>query len=804
MPKVPAWGPRDAEILIVGEAPGADEEKIGQPFVGVSGQELTRMLAEAGIARGRCRLANVTGWRPEGNDITNFMPKSAAQGKAKGFESWHGVYYSSEIAEGLKDLQALIIEMQPKMIIALGGTALWALTGETAITSWRGSMMQIDEKAPIFSPDVPICRVMPTLHPELVLRQWTWRSIAVHDLRKAQKGTMNDWWPERDYQFSTNPTLPEVLTYLADLRAAKRPFACDIETTGRNISLIALGNSVDNAMCIPLMTKYTEDNCYWSRDDEQAIVEALRALMQDPECGVIGQNFHYDTQFFLRHLGIYAHIADDTMWMQHVAFPGQKKSLDFLASMYGSPYCYWKDELKDYRRLPDDEEKFKLYNCKDVCYTYEVWQNLKQIVEKMGLGEQYRFQLSLFHPVLDMMVRGVRVDSQQRAALRKRIGDRKAVLEKFFREIVGDRVGSGPKTSEWFRSPQQMIKLFYGEMGIKPILNRKTQKPTVDEEALVKIAAQKPGLTLLCEYLAEYSSLDTFSSTFLEAKVDEDGRMRCSYNVSGTETFRFSSSQNVFGSGLNLQNIPRSSDLNVRGMFVPDPGHVILDFDLSSADLRVVIKESGARKLQAIIDAGEDVYGTLAARRTNTPYQGKKHPDRQTMKTVAHALDYVGGVNTISANTGLPRSEIDALKKWYFKENPEIPQWHTSIDRDLRTTRRVKNRWGFQRIYFDRLETLLTQATAWVGQSTVAITINKGLLRIAIELLWVQLLLQVHDSVVVQIPESMCTLENIQRIKECLLVEIPYKIPLVIPVDCKMSSVSWGECISPEKFFEQT
>jgi DNA polymerase I-like protein with 3'-5' exonuclease and polymerase domains len=239
-------------------------------------------------------------------------------------------------------------------------------------------------------------------------------------------------------------------------------------------------------------------------------------------------------------------------------------------------------------------------------------------------------------------------------------------------------------------------------------------------------------------------------------------------------------------------------------MFVPDPGHVILDFDLSSADLRVVIKESGARKLQAIIDAGEDVYGTLAARRTNTPYQGKKHPDRQTMKTVAHALDYVGGVNTISANTGLPRSEIDALKKWYFKENPEIPQWHTSIDRDLRTTRRVKNRWGFQRIYFDRLETLLTQATAWVGQSTVAITINKGLLRIAIELLWVQLLLQVHDSVVVQIPESMCTLENIQRIKECLLVEIPYKIPLVIPVDCKMSSVSWGECISPEKFFEQT
>lgn len=811
--KVPAFGPLDARVLIVGEAPGSDEDREGKPFVGVSGQELTRMLNEAGINRSTSRIINVTPYRPPANDIEQFFYTKT---EAKGRTTWDvgGLIFGDEIATGLEELAQEIARLRPTMIIALGKTALWALTGETAIGSWRGSMMHTTEHSPFnlmggnTPPSLGI-RVLPTYHPAAILRQWAWRSTAIHDLKRAF-AHIDKPWPSVERSFTTSPTLYQVLTWLDTIHG---PVACDIETTGRNVSLVGLAKSPTDCLCIPFFTNETPSKSYWTPEDEFLIISHLQRILGDPQVGVIGQNFHYDSQHLLRSMGIYPHVVADTMWMQHVLFPGQPKSLDYLASLYCKHYVYWKDELKDYRKLPEDEQKFRRYNCLDVAYTYEIWETLKPAIRSAGLREQFDFQMSLFDPVFQIMVRGIKVDPAKRRDLIKSVGGRKSEIEQRLEATVGERVGSSDKSSKWYRSPQQMNRLFYEEMGMKPILNRKTQRPTTDWDALEKLKGRNtnPAFRLLCDDLQELGSLDVYMSTFLgirrnkdgqliqSTNLDPDGRARCSFNVAGTETMRFSSSENAFGTGMNLENLPRDKLLNVRGMFVPDDGMVLLDYDLEQADLRVVVKESGCVFLQDLLDRGIDVYTTLARLYYRDDTITKADDRRQIFKGVAHALSYVAGPRTIAETNGLHQADVEKVKLWYFQKCPEIPRWHARINMDLQSKRQVRNAWGYRRVYFDRLDNLLTQATAWVGQSTVAVTINKGLVAVYQQYHAAQLLLQNHDSLVMQVPLALATPETYEAIRKLLEIPIPYpgREPLVIPVGLKLSNESWGLLKSP-------
>ena len=136
-------GPIPARILICGEAPGVEEERTGSPFVGSSGQELDRMLLEAGLSRANCFVTNISRLRPPGNDLSEWI----YAGKKKppdGFVPFREKFVHPAIKNGfsilLKELQAV----QPNIIIAFGNTALWALTGKIGISNWRGSQLEID------------------------------------------------------------------------------------------------------------------------------------------------------------------------------------------------------------------------------------------------------------------------------------------------------------------------------------------------------------------------------------------------------------------------------------------------------------------------------------------------------------------------------------------------------------------------------------------------------------------------------------------------------------------------------------
>ena len=128
------------------------------------------------------------------------------------------------------------------------------------------------------------------------------------------------------------------------------------------------------------------------------------------------------------------------------------------------------------------------------------------------------------------------------------IAERQAWLE----EVVGHPLN--PK------SPKQMKEFFYDEVGLPTQKVRKTGGVTTHAEALTTLAKKEPLIKPITDCISELRSLGVFLSTFIKAPLGEDGRLRSSYNIAGTETFRWSSSKDAFGTGLNLQNIPKGDE----------------------------------------------------------------------------------------------------------------------------------------------------------------------------------------------------------------------------------------------------
>jgi uracil-DNA glycosylase len=152
-----ADGAEDARIMLVGEAPGADEDRIGRPFVGRAGQLLDRMLASIGLDRTKVYIANVVPWRPPGNRTPT----------------------PQETAACLPFVRRQIALVGPRLLVSLGGSATQTLLGaKEGITRTRGAWRDYvgDDGATI--------RTLPMFHPAYLLRQPAAKRQAWADLRK--------------------------------------------------------------------------------------------------------------------------------------------------------------------------------------------------------------------------------------------------------------------------------------------------------------------------------------------------------------------------------------------------------------------------------------------------------------------------------------------------------------------------------------------------------------------------------------------------------------------------------------------
>ncbi len=170
-------------IAIIGEAPGADEVKQGKPFVGRSGQLLNKNLAAAGIERAECFVGNVFRFQPPGNKVAHFFTSArAAKENNIEIESRWGKYGSKLLqkifAADLTHLQKTIARLRPAIIITLGATPLWALTGREGITTLHGEVLQSRMNDGML--------VLPTYHPSFIMRgNWGMEPAFLADIKKA-------------------------------------------------------------------------------------------------------------------------------------------------------------------------------------------------------------------------------------------------------------------------------------------------------------------------------------------------------------------------------------------------------------------------------------------------------------------------------------------------------------------------------------------------------------------------------------------------------------------------------------------
>jgi len=208
------------------------------------------------------------------------------------------------------------------------------------------------------------------------------------------------------------------------------------------------------------------------------------------------------------------------------------------------------------------------------------------------------------------------------------------------------------------------------------------------------------------------------------------------------------------------------------------------DIDLDRADLQVVVWEADDEEFKDMLREGVDVHAE------NAKTLGCSRP---MAKRFCHGTNYGGGARTMAINCGLTVAESERMQSRWFGAHPGIKRWHDRTMDQLQRNRTVRNAFGFRRFYFDRIEGILPEALAWVPQSTVANVTNLGLSNIFRNLPEVQLLLQVHDSLVVQYPKRLDP-DVRPLIRSQMLVEVPYEDPLVIPVGIKLSDRSWGDC----------
>jgi uracil-DNA glycosylase family 4 len=850
-------GPIPARVMLCGEAWGEYEERYGRPFVGPAGSELDRMLHEVGIMRSECFVTNLVNKRPPNNEIGAWIAL-----KKKDITKQHVLlrdkYVLPVIAEGYKQLLAEIQLVQPNLIIAFGNCAMWALTGKWGIRNWRGSQLAADNGVgwlhnPAGGMLAP--KVIPTIHPAAVLREWSQRAAVVNDLRRARRHLESRVYSPPAWSFIIKPSYAQVTeTLLAlhnQLEQKELWIDLDLETSNGHIACCGLSWSKLDAICIPFMTRASREG-YWQVEEEAAIVHMLYRVLTHRNVRVRWQNGLYDVQYIHRHWHFIPRGAQDTMISQHAIFSDQPKALHYQASLYAEWYVYWKDEGKQLAKGGSEEEHWN-YNCQDCVYTREVGEVELATAKRLGLGKVHQFQQAMFWPVFRAMQRGVRVITQNRNDLAMEVQEQISLRQELLQAIIGHPINAG--------SPVQMKSLFYDDLKQPPIMTRaKKNAPshvTCDDEALQKIAKREPLLKPIINCISDIRTLEIFLGNFILAKLDADGRMRCSYNIGGSEsgksapkTYRLSSSKNAFGSGTNLQNIPSEKSKsvgkaaarghmamlgdpyslpNVRSLFGPDPGCTFFDMDLDRADLQVMAWDADEPLLKEALKKKVDLHllnvyvldskdppplEELVETHPRYPdHRGPRKLKREFAKVFCHATDYLGKARTVAAATGRTVYETERAQKIYLETYSGIKRWQDRVIEEVKKKRYVENRFGYRWYIFDRIDDqVMPEAVAWIPQSTVSIVINRIWMNLfqdapeaewnfdmehVYKLLarrdWIEVLLQVHDSLAGSFPTTKKA-ACLQRLEELSRVVIPYDDPLIIPTGISTSEISWGDC----------
>jgi len=737
-------------ILVCGEAPGAEEQRLRRPFVGPEGQYLRTKFKKAGINFASCFVTNTVHRQP--------------------FKNKYETLTQEDLDYGRLILIEAINEYKPNLIIAVGAKALSMLCNKTSITKVRGSVTPCEL--------VPGYKVLPIIHPGMIFRTNPAYDILISmDLRKAtQEAKFPEIrYPERNIQ--TIYTASEAIKLLERLSKDTKPHAIDIETAGPRLLVYGIATSPTTSFVIP-------KNLCQDR-------EVLRAISRYADSNVpkIFHNALYDVFYCAYFYQIYhRNVYYDTMIAQHAIFPTLQKSLAFCASIYTNE-VYWKDEGKEIfddirKNRIIDWEQFYIYNGKDTCLTYEVFEAQQEELDYWKVHEINDLMHAVIQPCLYAMLKGLRINMEKVKIFAKNNERALEVLDRIKKATIGDIN---------LLSSKQLKELLY-EKWKMPVQKVKGRVST-DAKSLQHLEAfptpYKPLIGLILKY-KEHRTLRNFYTISL----CDDGYVRYTIKITGAYTGRMSSSKSIIEDrsgkkvGYNFQNQPAA----VRHFYDADPGKIMVEADLSNAEARIVAACCQDEDWLQRFDV-QDQHRFVASELFNVPYeQVTKEQRNKYAKRVAHASHYMFGWRALSMWLMCSAKEAKAFKQRYFEIRPKLAEWHARVDREVRRTRMIRTCFGrviqFFGPHFDRI---LPAAVAAEPQSTSVDYIDTAIVKCFQQIPEYDFRLQVHDSMLFQLPDDLACIETVlPKVKE--LTEQPicvHGLTFKIPLDFKIG-YNWG------------
>lgn len=535
-------GSLDARICIVGEAPASNEMRLWRPFVGAAGRLLDDCLHEAELSRRQCYLTNVFERPIVKNEATGIWKDSKSGEELYNAKKGNFTPYGQQSVGRMLDR---IRKSRASVLVSLGGCALSALYGKSAITKYRGSVLAADSGT---GEGVQGRKLVPSIHPAAILRgMFLWKYLLISDLRRVREEMAYRDLRLPNRNLIIDPSFSDSIEYLEEANR-KGQINTDIEVYNRQVSCFSIAWSPEEAMSIPLV--YEQGLHRWSEEEEAEIWAAYSRLIGNSKVAKVNQNLLFDLWvLFMQNQIVPDGRFDDPMCAFSCIYPdfsgkGEGKSLAFISSiMTREPY--YKDEGKIWKKPWVDLDRFWRYNARDSAISLECWLRCSEELDALGFRETYEMTVEMFPSLLYMMVTGVPVDPKSLAVMRDEIKTKIEAKEAELEQRSDYTFNPG--------SPKQCYEYFYVHKRIKPYISRKTGNPTTDDTAMSRII-KRYGLPE-ARLVQEIRALKKLEGTYLEMKYDPDNRLRCMYNPRGTVTGRLSSSQTIFETGGNMQNL---------------------------------------------------------------------------------------------------------------------------------------------------------------------------------------------------------------------------------------------------------
>lgn len=774
---IPGSGNPSAKLLILGEAPSFEEEQQLKPFVGSSGRELDKILREVGIDRSQCWLTNVCKY---------MVPANPKFGKKIPFDI-RAKSVGINIDEELSNLRTELYQL-PNLncILALGGTAFWALTGIKprsrkkkndddksqqygGISDYRGSIMYGMGK-----------KFVATYHPAHLLHMgeevsgYYQREIMKLDFKRAKAQSE---FPEirKPYRSLEIAKSSSQLNDFINRNSTKQHPAIDIEA-GFNCIPICIGIAFtpSEAITVPLWHHNRVVEIPES-DHAQMVISLARFLAKHD---IIGQNFKYDEDKINRLGYIIRSLYSDTMLKAFAVHPELPKNLAFNTSIYTEEPFYKNEGMYE-----GSTEDLFIGCARDSAVTKEIDLALDAPLDKLNMRKYYENYIRHLHKLyLAVETTGFLVDENKRAEL----------LQKYINwgeNLAYERFHFAKK--EINTNSHIQVKDFLFNIMKCPVRESTGEDQLTSLYNQVKNDNQRAAID---NVLTDRRVRKTMN-TYLLAMPDFDGRMKTTYylclETGRTSTgqldppirpdFEYKDDKNKLkhkSIGTAFQTLTKHGDIgqDVRSIYCADPGYVIVNIDSSQAEARVIFLLAEDYDALTLIDtcdyhaltASWFVGGseTLWSKKANG---GRETPQRFLGKTLRHAghLGASGRRAMLEVNTAIRKNKIplepineryagDALKVFHNKQPAIRKVFQAGVIKCIENNHRqlrasvpfgVDAEYGPVRTFFERYgDELFRQAFSYIPQRAVTDNTKNAMMRSRKIIPDLRIVVEAHDS----------------------------------------------------------